>query len=56
MISIIVKSDLPPIVGGNVFEGLENSVEIVVPASAIRYYKAAKGWNKFTNYVAIDLC
>ena len=56
MISIIVKSDLPPIVGGNVFEGLENSVEIVVPASTIRYYKAAKGWNKFTNYVAIDLC
>lgn len=56
VISIIVKSDLPPIVGSNTFEGLESSVEIVVPTSAMRYYKAAKGWNKFTNYVAIDLC
>jgi hypothetical protein len=54
VISIIVKRDLPPIVGSNTFEGLESSVEIVVPASAMRYYKAAKGWNKFTNYVAID--
>ena len=55
VISIIVKSDLPPIVGSNTFEGLESSVEIVVPESAMRYYKAAKGWNRFTNYVAIDL-
>ena len=56
VISIIVKNDLPPIVGSNTFEGVESSVEIVVPESAMRYYKAAKGWNKFTNYVAIDLC
>lgn len=54
VISIIVKSDLPPIVGSNTFEGMESSVEIVVPASAMRYYKAAKGWNKFTNYVVED--
>lgn len=54
VISIIVKSDLPPIVGPNTFEGVESSVEIVVPVSAMRYYRVAKGWNKFTNYVAID--
>ena len=54
VISITIKSDLPPIVGSNTFEGVESSVEIVVPALAMRYYKAAKGWNKFTNYVAID--
>ena len=54
VISITVKSDIPPIVGANTFDGLENSVEIVVPASAMRYYKVAKGWNRFTNFVAIE--
>ncbi len=52
--SMTIASEIPPIVSEHTLEGLMRTIEIRVPANAIRYYKAAKYWNEFTNYVAID--
>jgi hypothetical protein len=52
--SMTIASEIPPIVSEHTLEGLVRTTEIRVPANAIRYYKAAKYWNEFTNYVAID--
>lgn len=54
IVALTVASDLPPIVGPNTFADVEGSIEVAVPATALRYYKGAKYWNKFTNFVAMD--
>lgn len=54
ILSITINSELPPIVGANTLEGVMRTTEIRVPKDSIRYYKAAKVWCEFTNYVAID--
>ena len=51
--SMTIASEIPPIVSEHTLEGLMRTTEIRVPTNAIRYYKAAKYWNEFTNYVAI---
>ena len=54
ILSMTINSELPPIVGVNTLEGVMRTTEIRVPKDSIRYYKAAKVWCEFTNYVAID--
>ena len=54
ILSMTINSELPPIVGANTLEGVMRTTEIRVPKDSIHYYKAAKVWCEFSNYVAID--
>ena len=53
--SITVKSEIPSKVElDNVFNWIIDTARVCVPDASIKYYKAARGWNRFTNYVAIE--
>ena len=53
--SISIVSEMPPIVDGeDAFISIVETAEICVPKNSINHYKAARGWNRFTNYVAIE--
>lgn len=53
LISITIQAENPPIVDEHTFENVSRSILIKVPCGSIAKYKAADGWNEFTNYEEI---
>lgn len=53
IISLSIASELSPILEDKL-PSIVETVEIRVPKNSIHYYRAARGWNRFTNYVAIE--
>jgi hypothetical protein len=52
--SITCMSTTPPVVGANAFAEVDKSIPIYVPTESVEAYKSAKGWEAFTNILAID--
>ena len=51
--SITCESETPPVCKDCVFDGVNESILVNVPANSIEAYKTAKEWKKFTNIQAI---
>ena len=51
--SITCESETPPVCKDFVFDGVNESILVNVPANSIEAYKTAKEWKKFTNIQAI---
>ena len=51
--SITCTSVTPPTLGNNVFDGVDKSMSLYVPAESIDAYKAAAQWKDFTNILPI---
>ena len=51
--SIIIQAENPPTIDEYTFENVPRSISIKVPCGSIAKYKAADGWNEFTNYEEI---
>ena len=51
--SIISESNTPPSCDDRCFYEVNKSISIHVPANSVALYKAANGWNEFTNIQAI---
>lgn len=51
--SITIQAENPPAVDEHTFENVSRSISIKVPCGSIAKYKAADGWNEFTNYEEI---
>ena len=47
--SITCEATTPPTLGSNVFYGVSTSIPVYVPCGSENIYKAAYGWNEFTN-------
>lgn len=54
IISINILSKIPPIIDAETLNDIMKNTEIQVPKEAIKYYKNAKYWNTFTNFVPIE--
>ena len=50
---ITVLATVPPTVGTDTFYWVGNDIPVYVPAESLEAYKAAEGWNGFTNLQAI---
>lgn len=48
--SIAVEAETPPTTGLWCFEGVDKSIPVYVPNSAMDAYKSADGWKDFTNF------
>lgn len=51
--SIICRAANPPSLGGNVFNAVDRSIPLYVPAESIDAYKTADQWNEFLNILPI---
>lgn len=51
--SITCKAVVPPTLGDDVFQRVDKSIPLYVPAESIGLYKSAPQWNEFTNIHAI---
>ena len=51
--SITCEAMTPPYINSSVFENVDKSIPLYVPVGAVEAYKAAHGWNKFTNIIGI---
>jgi hypothetical protein len=51
--SITCEAVNPPTLGDDVFEGVNKSIPLYVPAQSIDLYKAADQWKDFTNILPI---
>ena len=49
LISVTCEAATPPTVGSNTFDGVSKSIPVYVPCGCEEAYKAAYGWNDFTN-------
>ena len=47
--SINMLPEEPPTLGNNAFEGVPNDIPVNVPCGTVEAYKAAPGWDYFTN-------
>jgi hypothetical protein len=54
--AITSKATTPPTIGGsNTFNGVDKSIPVYVPASAVEAYKAAEYWKEFTNIIGMTI-
>ena len=51
--SITCEAVNPPTLGDKVFEGVNKSIPLYVPSSAVQKYKSSNGWKDFTNILPI---
>ena len=49
--SITSHAVTPPVGGADAFGGVDASIPVYVPAGSVDAYKAADGWNQFTNWM-----
>lgn len=54
IISITILSEIPPIIYQATLNSVMKNTEIKVHKNAIKYYKSAKYWSEFTNFVIIE--
>ena len=54
---LIVQAVVPPVVEYDylsTFSGVDEPIPVYVPAESIEAYRAAEGWNEFTNFLPIE--
>lgn len=54
LVSITCKATIPPALGDDVFQWLNKSIPLYVPAESIDLYQSAPQWCEFTNINAIN--
>ena len=54
LVDIICKATVPPVLGDDVFRGINKSIPLYVPGESIGLYKTAPQWREFTNINAIN--
>lgn len=53
LVSVTCKASVPPALGDDVFQWVDKSIPLYVPAESIGLYKSAPQWNEFQNIKAI---
>ena len=48
--SVTCEAETPPTVGKYAFDGVSTSIPVYVPCRCVEAYKAASGWEDFTNF------
>ena len=51
--SMTVHAEIPPTLGGDVFDG-NMGIPVYVPCGSMEAYQNAEGWSAFTNYQCLD--
>ena len=51
LIQVIFTSEVPPIVGLDVFENCPGTLQILIPAGTMEAYSTALGWSEYVQYL-----